>query len=629
MIPELDMTPFFPGLAAFFITLALTPLVRLAAIRQGWVARPREDRWHKKTTALMGGIAIFAGISLPLLCFMDSPLVWYALMPFAPNGFPPASATVMVLGATTLFVIGLVDDVYSLSPQSKLIGQILVAAMVTFLGFRLGWFVSRTLDTLVTLVWIVGITNAFNLLDNMDGLCAGVALVAAAAIAALYGPSVPDVFLPALVVAGACAGFLVYNFNPASIFMGDCGSLVIGFCLSVLPMANTQAEPAASFVGVAVPVLLLMVPIFDTTLVTCVRLLSGRKASTGGKDHTSHRLVLMGFSEKKAVLFLYGMGAVSGMTAIFVSRTDSFTSPAVAIPLVLSMVMMGVYLSRLRIYPEKEFSALRKTEFIQRMVDATGKRQLMVMLLDLGLVAFSWYLAYRIRFSGSAFNYFFNIFLASLPLVMSVKVLIFYGFGIYRGFWQYMSTRDILLYIKSSTVATICVIAGVAILYRFHDISIGVLAIDWLTTTVFLLAARGSFRFFKEAVDRSALSGGDPVLIYGAGRGGELLLRELLNNARLDLNPVGFIDDDPLKTGKNIQGVPVLGNLETLSDFGKKYAIAGVLVSFHEPCDDQVMAETRKCCREAGWFLKKFAICLETMIPESTDKSHDKQKIHN
>ena len=151
---------------------------------------------------------------------------------------------------------------------------------------------------MVTLVWIVGITNAFNLLDNMDGLCAGVAMVAALSMAYLYSGMNPEACLVALIMAGACGGFLVYNFNPASIFMGDCGSLVIGFSAAALSLEYGKVTGANSLALFAVPLLVLMVPLLDTTLVTIIRLLSGRKASTGGRDHTSHRLVFDGTQRK-------------------------------------------------------------------------------------------------------------------------------------------------------------------------------------------------------------------------------------------------------------------------------------------------------------------------------------------
>jgi UDP-GlcNAc:undecaprenyl-phosphate/decaprenyl-phosphate GlcNAc-1-phosphate transferase len=373
---------------------------------------------------------------------------------------------------------------------------------------------------MVTLLWIIGITNAFNLIDNMDGLCAGVGLVACVALAVLFAPLAQEPFLVALILAGAMAGFLIYNFHPARIFMGDCGSLVIGFSVSVVVLCYAQTPQSTQLMRFAVPTLMLLVPILDTTLVTVIRLLSGRKASTGGRDHTSHRLVLMGFSEKSAVLFLYGTGAVAGLAAVFVSRSDTMTSPAVIVPVITAIVLMGIYLSQLRVYPEKEFSVLRDRKFTPVLLELTYKRQLLLVMFDLLLVAFSYYLSYRLRFEGPEFVYYFGVFLNSLPAVIACKLLVFYVMGIYRGMWGYLSTNDVFLYVRASFAGTLLSVVAVTFIYRFEDFSKGIFFIDWLLTTALLLGARGSFRLFVETQNRKTLSGDRGRYLWrGQGRG--------------------------------------------------------------------------------------------------------------
>ena len=351
--------PFLKPLLSFLLCLIFTPAVRHIAVKRGWVAHPTKERWHKKPTALMGGVAIYLGIAPALFFTADFSTILSHIFR-STNSLPlPSLGAVMWIGVTFLFILGFVDDFLHIKPQTKLVGQILVASLVTFLGLRLHWFSSLTLDTMITIAWIVGITNAFNLLDNMDGLCAGVGAIAAVFLSLLFWGTTPDVALVAMITASALGAFLIFNFNPASIFMGDCGSLVIGFIIAVLSLYFSETQAANSLSNFAVPLMLLLVPIFDTTLVTLIRLLSGRKASVGGKDHTSHRLVLMGFSERTAVLFLYGIAIVSGFSAIYVSRTDTLTSPVVIIPVALAILLMGIYLAQLRVYPEKEFSLLR------------------------------------------------------------------------------------------------------------------------------------------------------------------------------------------------------------------------------------------------------------------------------
>jgi UDP-GlcNAc:undecaprenyl-phosphate/decaprenyl-phosphate GlcNAc-1-phosphate transferase len=597
---------------AFFLCLSLTPTVRWVAIKNHWEAKPSKDRWHTQTTALMGGIAIFAAVMIPMLRIADFGSVWRLILKTNGNTDLPSLAATLAIGIAFLFFVGLMDDFKNIKPQTKLVGQIMAASLVTFLGYRLHWFNSLTLDTIATMFWIVGVTNAFNLIDNMDGLCAGVGMVASVALAVLFHGMAPEAFRLALILAGALVGFLVYNFKPAKIFMGDCGSLVIGFSISLLALYYPETGPSTYLATIAVPVLILLVPILDTSLVTIIRLLSGRKASTGGRDHTSHRLVLIGFSERSSVLFLYGVGAVAGLAGIFVSQSDSLTSPAVILPVILAIVLMGVYLSQLRIYPEKEFSVLRDHRFARVVVDITYKKQLLFVALDSVIIIFSYYAAYRLRFDGSAFNHYFSIFLKSLPIIIGCKMMVFLFIGTYRGFWAYISTSDVFLYIRASFWASLACVVTITFAYRFRDFSKGIFVIDWLITTGLLLGVRGSFRLFLETHKRKTLSG-DKVLIYGAGRGGELLLREILNNKNLKVNPIGFIDDDFIKKGKKIQGYPIIGPLSSVDDIHSKHQLKGILISFNSIGSNhqKELHAVRAFCLSHGLFLKRFKIALE------------------
>ena len=294
-----------PAAAAFALSLVLTPLVRAFARRFGVIARPRSDRFSKRPTAMMGGVAIYLAVLLAYLL----------LVPHTREGW-------VVMGASSaLFVVGLVDDFLNIKPYQKLIGQVLGASAVVYFGLLLPWGWAASVGMAVTIFWLIGITNAINLLDNMDGLAAGVSAIAAVFIAAGFadnGQAAPAVMLA--VFAAALLGFLVYNSNPASIFMGDCGSMFVGFFLASSALLSASGERGRSFIVViAVPVLILFIPIFDTTLVTVVRKLSGRAASQGGRDHTSHRLVALGLSERRAVWMLYAFAGASGLLAMLVA----------------------------------------------------------------------------------------------------------------------------------------------------------------------------------------------------------------------------------------------------------------------------------------------------------------------
>ncbi|MBN1930455.1 MAG: glycosyl transferase [Desulfobacterales bacterium] len=601
--------PYFFASLSFFLCLLSTPVVRRIALQKGGVAYPTEERWHKRPTALFGGIAIYLGIAIPLFFVSDFSTILLHLKTSSDLPALPSISAVLWIGMTLLFVLGLLDDFINIKPHTKLVGQILVASMVTFFGFRLQWFTSLTLDTLITIFWIVGITNAFNLLDNMDGLCAGVGCIAALYLAFLLSGKLPEGFLAAMMLAGALIGFLFYNFNPASIFMGDCGSLLIGFMLSMLTLLYPEAGSANVLSSYAVPILVLLVPIFDTTMVTFIRILSGRKASIGGRDHTSHRLVLMGLTEKGAVLSLYGIGMISGIAALFVDKTDTLTSPVVIVPIVISILLMGIYLAQIRVYPEKEFSLLRDRPYTPILIELTYKRQILLVLLDFFLIAFAYYFSYRLRFDSDTFPLYFKVFLRSLPAVIACKFIAFFSMGIYRGIWRYMSTNDVFLDLKASFVATVLSVAVIILIYRFEPFSKGIFVIDWLLTTALLLGTRGSFRLFVDTMKQKKLAG-EKILIYGAGRGGEILLREILNNEKLKIKPVGFIDDDILKIGKKLQGYPILGTFNDIETILKKDMIDGLLISFCNN-DSNHLDAVRAFCSANGLFLKKFSISLE------------------
>ncbi len=613
------MSYYLPVLS-FLLCVTATPLVRMIALKNRWVAQLSTERWHSRVTALLGGMALYLAFSVPLIIQADFSTVLHRILHDSQPAQMPSFAAASWLGMTFVFGLGLVDDFWHIKPQTKLIGQIVAASLITFLGFRLNWFESLTLDILITIIWIVGITNALNLIDNMDGLCAGVGLIAAVFWAAIYAGHAQEPALVAMVLAAGLAAFLIFNFSPASIFMGDCGSLQIGFALAVLSLPFSTEQASNSVAAYAVPVLILLVPIFDTTLVTLIRILSGRNASTGGRDHASHRLVLMGFSERRSVLVFCGISIVSGFSAVFVSQSDTLTSPLVIIPVVLAVLLMGVFIAKLRVYPEAEFCLLRDRSYSAVLFDLTYKRQLLMVLLDFGLIAFSYYVSYRLRFSAEVFPYYFKVFLRSLPAVIICKFAAFFALGIYRGQWTSMGVSDVFTYFKASTLATILSVTAVTYIFRFADFSKGIFLIDWLLTYALLICTRGSFRVLDDVMKRRR-AGGDRMIIYGAGRGGEILLRELLNNKNRHVKPIGFIDDDRFKVGKNLHGYPILGTFQNMDELTEKHAISGLLISF-EKRDPRKLQAIKEYCRKRRLFLKTFSITIDDIDLEP-NPSHD------
>ena len=203
------------------------------------------------------------------------------------------------------------------------------SAFIIYYGLSLPWTRSASVNMAITIFWLIGITNAINLLDNMDGLATGIAAIGSCFLTMSFLVSgQPVEALMLAIFAAALLGFLIYNSNPASIFMGDCGSLFIGFFLASAALVNVSGGRSRSFLPVlVVPILVLFIPIFDTTFVTILRKLSGRAASQGGRDHTSHRLVALGMSERRAVWMLYGFAGLSGILALSVRRDEARRQP--------------------------------------------------------------------------------------------------------------------------------------------------------------------------------------------------------------------------------------------------------------------------------------------------------------
>jgi UDP-GlcNAc:undecaprenyl-phosphate GlcNAc-1-phosphate transferase len=265
----------------------------------------------------------------------------------------------ILLGATLVSFFGLWDDRRSLSPGLKLLGQFAAASILLVTDVRVGVFSYAWLNAAITLAWVVGITNAMNLLDNMDGLSGGVGAVASAfflLLAAMNGQYLVGALSAALL--GACIGFLVYNLNPASIFMGDAGALFLGFMLAVVGIKLRFAENV-DIVTWMVPVLILGVPIFDTTLVTISRLLRRvNPLTTPGKDHLSHRLVYMGFTQREAVMILYLVWGGLGLLAIFVTQATILEGYAVGAAVALAGIVALIALERW--YRATKLKALEK-----------------------------------------------------------------------------------------------------------------------------------------------------------------------------------------------------------------------------------------------------------------------------
>ncbi|MBI5651266.1 MAG: undecaprenyl/decaprenyl-phosphate alpha-N-acetylglucosaminyl 1-phosphate transferase [Chloroflexi bacterium] len=302
--------------AALVCAIGATPIARQVALRLGIINEPAGNRFSNKRIPMLGGIAMYAAFIIAVLLFAEQ--------------FYISQMLGILVGATWVSFLGIWDDRKMLNPLAKFAGQIFGALILILTGVQVEFLHQPVLNAGATIVWVLGITNAINFLDNMDGLSGGVAAIAAfffLALAALNGQILVGMLAAAML--GAALGFLLYNFNPATIFMGDAGSLFIGFILAAIGI-KLRFPANTDLVTWMVPVLVLGLPIFDTTLVTLSRLRRRVPIYVGGKDHTSHRLVQFGLSPRASVLVLYLVSAACGALALIVAQADLVTGYALA-----------------------------------------------------------------------------------------------------------------------------------------------------------------------------------------------------------------------------------------------------------------------------------------------------------
>jgi UDP-GlcNAc:undecaprenyl-phosphate/decaprenyl-phosphate GlcNAc-1-phosphate transferase len=557
---------------AFVISLlasvALCAAVRRSASTFGAVVPPRADRWHSQPTPTMGGIAIALAAVLgfsAVLSRVDAGVL-LAWLPIP-------------LAAIAMFVVGVLDDRVQLSPLAKLVSSLIIGA---FLVFSLGRGPDNGLPwtyTLAGTIWFAGVCHAFNLLDNMDGLACGVALIAALFLAWLLPTALGAPIVVLMVaLAGALLGFLYWNRPPARLFMGDCGSLFIGAAIagaSLVPVVQERtAFPWTSVVVAAV----LVVPLFDTGFVLVLRRLAGRSATRGGTDHVSHRLVSLGFSERSAVRILYLLGLCGGVTAWGLTAGGiEQTSPLAALFAVV-VTLVGIYLARVPAYNAQDFEALERSSFAPLLKDLTFRWHAGEVMLDLVLIVACYYAAYRLRFEGETLDHFLPYFTASLPVVLGCKLASLYGSGLYQRSWETFSLRDIAVVLRGVLTGSMLSVLAAAYFYRLQGFSRVVFIMDALLLTVAIVATRASFRSMSMvAASRSKRS--RRVLVYGAGSFGQLIVREIRANPQWRMNPVAFIDDDPMKAHRWIMGVPVRGTLSELEEALRKYKVEDVILS--------------------------------------------------
>jgi UDP-GlcNAc:undecaprenyl-phosphate GlcNAc-1-phosphate transferase len=531
--------------------LSIWGLLHTSAARHV-VAAPRADRWHTRSTPLLGGSGIFVGL-----------LVAVAVGVATGDVHGTAKLGGIIGGCAILFLAGLLDDVFNLGPLAKLAGQGAATALVLVSGVRVEIVGNNVLATILGVVWLIGLTNAFNLLDNMDGLAATLGALACVFFA-IDAYTVHPSHLIALLSLGlcfGCIGFLPYNLRagkPARVFMGDSGSQVIGFALASLGLASSWTVAGSTVATLLLPILVLAVPILDTTLVTVVRLLEGRPITQGGRDHTSHRLVYEGLSDLRAVVFLGVVSAALGLTSLAYKVLDDTRITLVGVLITFAfLVQFGSYLADI----ERKGADEPPTSVLGSLL--VHRRRLIEVLVDFALITASFTLAYVIRLEGTGAPIQRHVFNLVLPAILVARYIFFVLFGLYRGVWRYAGARD-----AASVIGAVFFSEAAAFLFiwatvPWNGFPRGTFLIDLLLCTMLI----GIARFWERGVAHAfrELVGGREsrrIVLVGAGRSGRSMLRELRETPGERV--IGFVDDDPALRTRRIQGVPVVGTIDQI-----------------------------------------------------------------
>jgi UDP-GlcNAc:undecaprenyl-phosphate/decaprenyl-phosphate GlcNAc-1-phosphate transferase len=577
-------------LISYPVTVVVLWLVMRSPAAQRFVAAPRADRWHTSATPYLGGIGMFAGLAAGTAAAV--------LVGAVPRPYEEIAG--IVAGCAIVFVAGLLDDAVSLPPIAKLGAQLGAAAVVLSTGLKVTIVSNHWLALALAVLWLVGITNAFNMLDNMDGLAATLAAIAAMffAIDAAWLHSNPTVLVVALAVLGACVGFLPFNLRRsggARVFMGDSGSQVLGFALAACGIAATLKVAQTTVATLILPLLILAVPILDTTLVTIVRLFENRPLYQGGRDHTSHRLVYHGLSDRRAVILLATISAALGATSLTYTVIDDARVTVIGVLLTFALIVQfASFLADVDRSPTAQ--AERRPGLLRGVI--LHRRRFVEVVVDGVVITAAFYGAYVLRLGSDGTPTQHSFLIATLPVLLFARYLVFIPLGLYRGVWRYADARD-AIHVVVAVVASEFIAFGFMSASRARgDFPRAIFVIDAVLCALLI----GASRFWERAAYRgvTTLTTSGPrrrILVVGAGRGGRSFAREVRETPGEQV--VGFVDDDSRLRRRRLLGVPVLGTIDETAEIIAEIRPDVVFVVIPNAPSERLDL-VKEACRESG-----------------------------
>ncbi len=584
---------FFGFILPVILSLLFTPVVMWIAKIVGAIDKPDERKIHKVPMPRLGGLSIFSSFIITFT-LINILLPEYKFSDFLTSH----NWSIIALSLLLILLLGAADDIWNLKPGQKFLIQFFAGALAYLAGFRFSSitfpFSTSTLNLEflsfpITVLWVVGITNAFNLIDGLDGLASGIALIASltiSAIAAIHNDI--DTSIIGIVLAGSLLGFLKYNFNPAKIFLGDSGSLFLGFILSILSIqGSTKGSTTFSII---IPLLALGLPIMDTTMAMMRRVLRWflpeqslavsfaekiHSMFLPDKSHIHHRLLSFGYSQRKSVSILYIISCAFGLSAVLVSAGTLNSA--------MIIILVGIAIAfAVRKLDYREIAIVKNGILLKAYRFAFLKHIGFQMFVDgLSIIAaiyFANLISPAVNFSKISWGYLSDIIIISLSLQSAAFII---G-GLYKHKIPLIGLGDLLQLIKSTLIA-VAICSG--ILYFVPFVSQKNIAVSALLDFYFLLTLVVGSRILFHALNyvfKRKTEKGKRILIYGADPRGLILLQALLNFNRRKACPVGFLDDDPDLEGKFLNGYPVFGGHWKLEGLLRKNLADEIIVAKEE-----------------------------------------------
>lgn len=594
--------PLAAAALAFTASLGVTPLVRRLALACGAMDVPDARRVHSRVTARGGGVGVIFAAALAL-----------ALTGAVPSRLGPA----VLAGGALLLIVGVIDDIVSIRAQRKLLAQVVAAGLALMGGLRFHFFgpdatgALAALDAACTGAWIVLITNACNLSDGLDGLASGIATLAFLALAAV-GFRAHDLAgtTAALVLVGALLGFLPYNFNPATIFLGDAGSLVLGYLLAVLPLVGVSGvplPPLAALLLVALPATDTFIAIARRFLSRCLRtwgdgsflhgLVEGLKNTMApDRRHIHHRLLDLGLSQRRAVLLLYLAATSTSGLAYLVAGSLGWPIDLFALGLGITVIGLVRALGFDELQPAR-------SGIILPVLRRIARHGWIVITADLCLIAAAYGSALVLTDHGAR-----PLELAAaLMLVAGAQLIVFGMLGVYRTAWWVSEVSGFGLLLRACAAGTVAGYIGL----RLLDLpTAGATA---LVHCCLLLPAITLMRFSHVLLASAAraATASERALIYGTAAEARQALQRLRRSGMRALDPVGFIEFRPRLQGRDLARLPVLGSLDGLATIVRERQ-AKHLVIADPALRGEALDWVRAVCRQLDVSVHRY---VERLVP--------------